>query len=80
MMVLPEMKDLWSRTESLTPLLNAVNGIYAAIDLLIHKSIVSADRVKASFLKPLNPYTNKKKKEYTDHMANVFVIRMQNQL
>lgn len=36
MMVMPATKDLWTRTNSMTAVMNAVSGLCYAIDLLLH--------------------------------------------
>lgn len=68
------MKDLWVGTTSQKELMNAVNGICTEIDLLLHPSILSADRVKAMFRHLLHVYSKTNGKEDPDNMEDVFVI------
>lgn len=77
MMVIPAKKYLWIRTTSLAALRNAVNGICVAIDLLLHPSIIFADRVQSMFRNLLNAYSQTNGNADPHHMAEVLLIRVQ---
>lgn len=77
MIVMVENIDLWAWKSSLTTLMNAVNGICGAIDLMLHPTILWAERVQDMFLNLLKTYSKNNGKTYPKHMADVFEIRMQ---
>lgn len=76
-MVMPATKDLWAITTSFTALINAVNGLFNAIYLLLNTSILSADRVQGMFLHLLQIYSKNNVKTDPDDMDYVFFIRVQ---
>lgn len=77
MMVMPATKYLWARTTSIFAVMIEVNGLCYAVDLLLHPSILSTGKVQAMFRQLLDVYSQTNGKADPDHIADVFVIRVQ---
>lgn len=57
--------------------MNAVNGLCTVIDMFLHTSILSTERVKDMFRNLLRIYFKKIGTADPDHMVDVLIIRMQ---
>lgn len=57
--------------------MNAVNGLCSAVDSLLGTSILSTGKVQETFRKLLDAYSQTNGKADPDHIADVFVIRVQ---
>lgn len=63
----------------MTVLSNAVNGLCEAIEIILHPKIMSAGRVQEMFLQLPKIYSQNNGRADPDHMADVFLIRIQQQ-
>lgn len=79
-MEMPATKEIWARMTSIPELVNAVNGICIALDSLFHPSILAVDRVQDMFRHNSHIYCQTNGKEDPEHMADVFIIRKQQQI
>lgn len=80
MMLMPATKDLWARTTTLTALMNYVHGLCASIELLLHPSILSADRVQGWFRTLLHIFFKNNGKADPNQMADVCFVKVQKQV
>lgn len=73
MMVMSATKDLWARTTSITAVINDVNGLFSAVDLLLNPSNLSAYRIQAMFRHFLDIYSQTNWKAGPDRIADVII-------
>lgn len=64
----------------LKELTNAVNGICTEMDLLLNQMIISVDLAQEIFQHLIKKYSKNIGKADPDHIADIFVSRMQQQV